>query len=401
MPRLAFVVTDGTEIVYELSPRSVLRIGRDPENDAVLRDPKVSRCHAEIRFEKGFYVLHDLSSANGSYINGKRVTVAPLMDGARIRLGNSIATFVSDPPEPEPDRPTSTAPFPSRRTAPALPDPDADSELGPTLPHEKPKRNSSGQIVTEQEPDTEDLNELLDRERQQLRGSRFYIAVDTPAGESGSVSSEASTPLLYFHAPGKLIGIVAAMVAAIVTLGGLAATAALAAGFRFGAASAALVLTAAFTAMILLLVPRRHLLIFRDQEMKKVAMTIRQDSLFAFPHLRFSAAQPDGATVGFLEKNSFSNLGRRRWWVFDRERILPTAYAVEDSWVHALARKLSGNLFSVFRTDFRIYLGSSPAGWISRREPYRHSLDLSEDSSFQIDRRMGIALAVVISTVEP
>ena len=68
-------------------------MGRDPGNDIILRDPKVSRHHAEIVFERGFFVLHDLASANGTYVNAKRVRVAPLTHGAKLRMGNTYGRF--------------------------------------------------------------------------------------------------------------------------------------------------------------------------------------------------------------------------------------------------------------------------------------------------------------------
>ena len=69
MAKISFFGADGEEKSYTLHPQLTLRVGRDPGNDVVLRDPKVSRRHAEIVFERGFFVLHDLQSANGSYVN--------------------------------------------------------------------------------------------------------------------------------------------------------------------------------------------------------------------------------------------------------------------------------------------------------------------------------------------
>ncbi len=98
MAKLFFVGLDGTEKSYRLQTHRPFTVGRDPGNDIILRDPKVSRHHAEIVFERGFFVLHDLASANGSYVNGKRVRVAPLTHGARVRLGNSEGHFSEELP---------------------------------------------------------------------------------------------------------------------------------------------------------------------------------------------------------------------------------------------------------------------------------------------------------------
>src|SRR5471030_436034 len=77
MAKIFFVGLDGTDKSYRLQTHRPFTVGRDPGNDIILRDPKVSRHHAEIVFERGFFVLHDLASANGTYVNAKRVRVAP------------------------------------------------------------------------------------------------------------------------------------------------------------------------------------------------------------------------------------------------------------------------------------------------------------------------------------
>jgi len=98
MARIFFVGLDGTEKSYRLQTHRPFTVGRDPGNDIILRDPKVSRHHAEIVFERGFFVLHDLASANGTYVNGKRIRVAPLTHGAKLRMGNSYGRFSEELP---------------------------------------------------------------------------------------------------------------------------------------------------------------------------------------------------------------------------------------------------------------------------------------------------------------
>ncbi len=98
MAKLFFVGLDGTEKSYRLQTHRPFTVGRDPGNDIILRDPKVSRHHAEIVFERGFFVLHDLASANGTYVNGKRVRVAPLTHGAKLRMGNTYGRFSEELP---------------------------------------------------------------------------------------------------------------------------------------------------------------------------------------------------------------------------------------------------------------------------------------------------------------
>ncbi len=58
----------------ELELQSVSIVGRSPECQVVVADPRVSRRHAMIRKQDGGFYLFDLGSFNGSYLNGSRVT---------------------------------------------------------------------------------------------------------------------------------------------------------------------------------------------------------------------------------------------------------------------------------------------------------------------------------------
>ena len=72
-------------------------IGRGVENDIVLPgDMRVSRHHAEVTERDGDWVLVDLRSRNGSYLNGKRVTESPLRDGDRIKIGSCHFVFSAE-----------------------------------------------------------------------------------------------------------------------------------------------------------------------------------------------------------------------------------------------------------------------------------------------------------------
>jgi len=69
-------------------------IGRDGSRcQVVLDDPTVSSEHAAIVFEYGRFVLYDLASTNGTFLNGQRVQRQMLYDGDEIRLGSSVLVF--------------------------------------------------------------------------------------------------------------------------------------------------------------------------------------------------------------------------------------------------------------------------------------------------------------------
>lgn len=72
----------------------VVHIGLLQTNDVVLADPTVSRLHAVIRWTARGYVLEDLGSTNGTYVEGQRITAPVLLvPGQQIRLGRVEAVF--------------------------------------------------------------------------------------------------------------------------------------------------------------------------------------------------------------------------------------------------------------------------------------------------------------------
>ncbi len=62
-------------------------IGRQPENHLILRDSRVSRSHARIVVENGVYVLEDIGSRHGTFVNGKRVQRKVLENTDRVEFG--------------------------------------------------------------------------------------------------------------------------------------------------------------------------------------------------------------------------------------------------------------------------------------------------------------------------
>ncbi|MEV8094328.1 DUF1707 and FHA domain-containing protein [Kitasatospora sp. NPDC085879] len=69
-----------------------LRIGRNHGSGLRLSDSTVSRTHAELRYQDGGWVLHDLGSANGTFVNGRRVT-GPVRVGPGDQVGFGRASF--------------------------------------------------------------------------------------------------------------------------------------------------------------------------------------------------------------------------------------------------------------------------------------------------------------------
>ena len=72
---------------------SRVSIGRLESNDIRLEDLYVSRHHSLIRNEGDEYIIEDLNSANGTYLNGERVKTGSLNEGSIIQIGASRFLF--------------------------------------------------------------------------------------------------------------------------------------------------------------------------------------------------------------------------------------------------------------------------------------------------------------------
>jgi hypothetical protein len=71
------------------------RVGRSDESEIVLADPSVSRAHAVLEISFGEPLVRDLGSTNGTFVNGRRVSLERLHDGDELLFGNTRMRFES------------------------------------------------------------------------------------------------------------------------------------------------------------------------------------------------------------------------------------------------------------------------------------------------------------------
>jgi hypothetical protein len=214
-----------------------------------------------------------------------------------------------------------------------------------------------------------------------------------PAGETAHIRDDAGNTIYTYRSFAAVIGIVAAVVAAIVLMTGVAATAFLLTEHHELTAIIAFVLSIFFALVIVMLVPPVSVTLFENNA---PAITISQRSRTSFPFATYAIVTPDGHTLSLLRKSIFSRLGRNRWTILDaagRE----IGFAAEESLPRALVRKALGKFNRDFDCDMRIELEGRDAGTIlRRREP-----DVLQVKGDACDRRVLIALATLVLGSEP
>lgn len=203
---------------------------------------------------------------------------------------------------------------------------------------------------------------------------------------------------LSYRSFASVVGIVAALTAAIVLIAGFAATAFLFAEHRPGAALVALLLSIAFALLIAMLVPPSSVTLYDGQA---PALTIAQDSRASFPVISFTIVTPDGIRLARIRRSFLSRVGRNRWHILD-----PTGRwlgeGVEESLGRAWVRKFLAKFNRRCDADIRLVVGGAAAGNVIRRDVGQGEFDVLElPANSPLDRRVAVALATLVLGSEP
>ena len=223
------------------------------------------------------------------------------------------------------------------------------------------------------------------------------------------VWAEDGTPILYVERPTyplrTLLAWVLGLVAALFVLGWMAGTAR-SAGPLLGPFVLLLgwVLTAfAFMVVSMSVRPLRHVTVYRDARRREVVLRVLQEQRVAFLTRTYTVLAKTGEPIARLRKTYVHNIVRKRWYV-ETPAGRPLAMAIEDSIILSLLRRILGTFFGFLRTNFIFVRGETDEvfGEFNRKFALldRYVLDLRADPERTFDRRIALALGVMLDTGE-
>ena len=224
------------------------------------------------------------------------------------------------------------------------------------------------------------------------------------------VSDEQGNPILFVERPTyfwrTLIAVIGGWVAmmAVYVFGMGLASATVERGALGGLAVVVILLApVVFVVVAIALSKRRHVTFYRDESRTQKMFDVLQDKKVQFPMRTYSVRDASGTPLATFKKNYLYNIFRKRWEM--RSPSGSVMYvAKEDSIILSLLRRVLGPLFGLLRTNFLITRGESDmvVGEFKRKLTIldRYVLDLSADRRRDLDRRLGLALGVMLDTGE-
>jgi pSer/pThr/pTyr-binding forkhead associated (FHA) protein len=96
LPRNAFLVLQGTRVIPLNRP--FIKIGRQLDNHIILEDPRVSRSHAQIKVVNDSFVIFDMNSTGGTFVNGELTSQSVLYPGDVVSLAGVVFIFSQEMP---------------------------------------------------------------------------------------------------------------------------------------------------------------------------------------------------------------------------------------------------------------------------------------------------------------
>jgi len=148
---------------------------------------------------------------------------------------------------------------------------------------------------------------------------------------------------------------------------------------------------------------KRHVTFYGDQTKREKLLEILQDKKWQPITATYTVRDAHGQTIALLWKNYLYNAFRKRWYVKAPDGTL-RFMAKEDSIILSLLRRVIGPMLGLLRTNFIIVQGDSDdvIGEFNRKFTIldRYALDLKADPARTLDRRVALALGVMLDTGE-
>jgi len=336
----------------------------------------------------------------------------------------------SSPATPPPtSTPPATSPAPtSSPSSPASspPQPRADNLLanvrhkstcneGKHMTHRRPAENSQHQLDDDlQSAQIDDPaaapDPLFARDSFFFRQKLFSITA-----ERYTVMDESGNKLLFIHRPAHILRNLLALLASIFTFftvsilfiilaeivdPGKAKSALFGAVVTIGV----LVAVVATVGVALLIAPKRHISFFRDDTLPEPLLFVTQDKKFALLDMPYSVLDAQGRPLAVISKNLLADVIRKKWTVrTDDGEII--CFAREDSYLKAFARRWAGGIVrAMLRTNFIFVEPDTerPLGAFNRKFTVadRYTLDMTPDLAHRVDRRVAVAVGVLLDTGE-
>ncbi len=150
-----------------------------------------------------------------------------------------------------------------------------------------------------------------------------------------------------------------------------------------------------------LMAPYRHIGVFTDETEQFRVLSITQDNKFGF-YRWYTMFDATGNVVARARRSVFKALWRREWYALSVNGE-PLCRAREDSLPLAILRRYLGPLFGILRVNFNYELpDGTPVGEYNRKLTLtdQYLLDLRNDPYYLVDRRVGLALAILLDSAE-
>lgn len=211
----------------------------------------------------------------------------------------------------------------------------------------------------------------------------------------------------------SLLAIFGFLIVLIVLVGASAATAIALDRQLPDALKAVIAIGGVFTGILLsivvlvILLPKRHIHFYTDESRSTRLLDVLQENKFMILSAYYAVLLPDGTPLGRFKKNYLYNLFRKRWYGYDAQ-LQPFLIAMEDSMILSLLRRFLGPMFGLLRTNFIIRrmnadgTAGTTIGEFNRKFTLldRYVLDLSADPTRTLDRRLAVALGILLDTGE-